>query len=51
MINLKDIKIRKFMSKSDVNIYDNAYGKMSWFYETWLSDVEGIRMLNNNSKK
>lgn len=39
------------LGKSDINIYDNAYGKMSWFYETWLSDVEGIRMLNNNSKK
>lgn len=39
------------LGKSDINIYDNAYGKMAWFYETWLSDVEGIRMLNNNSKK
>lgn len=38
------------LGKSDINIYDNAYGKMSWFYETWLSDVEGTRMLNNHSK-
>lgn len=37
------------LGKTDINIYDNLYGKMTWFYETWLSDVEGVKMLNSHS--
>lgn len=37
------------LGKTDITLYDNIYGKMSWFYDTWLSDVDGIRLLNSHS--
>ena len=39
------------LGKTDINIYDNDYGKMSWYYDTWLYNTEGVRMLNRSSRE
>lgn len=33
------------LRKSHINILDNKYGKLSSFYQTWLSDLSSIRYL------
>ncbi len=30
---------------SDLYWFDNSYGKNSSFYETWLSDLDGIKFI------
>jgi pyruvyl transferase EpsO len=31
----------------DVVGFDNSYGKLSGYYETWLADIEGLQMLRS----
>lgn len=33
------------LSKTDVTLFDNSYGKSSSFYHTWLEDVDGLRLM------
>ena len=33
------------LGKSDITLFDNSYGKSSSLYHTWLSDVEGLKMI------
>lgn len=33
------------LGKEDITLFDNNYGKSSSFYETWMSDVDGIKMI------
>ena len=32
------------LGKQDITLYDNSYGKSSSLYDTWLSDVEGMKL-------
>lgn len=33
------------LGKQDVTLYDNSYGKSSSLYDTWLSDVDGLKLI------
>ena len=37
--------ISVILGKRNITLYDNSYGKSSSFYDTWLRDVDGLRML------
>lgn len=33
------------LGKNDITLYDNNYGKSSSLYNTWLNDVEGLKLI------
>ena len=33
------------LGKTDVTLFDNSYGKSSSLYDTWLRDVDGLRLV------
>lgn len=33
------------LGKNNTVLFDNSYGKSSSFYKTWLSDVDGIKLM------
>jgi pyruvyl transferase EpsO len=39
------VAILSVLLEKSVNIIDNSYGKNSSFYNTWLSDVQGVKLM------
>jgi pyruvyl transferase EpsO len=35
------------LGKEDITLFDNSYGKSSSFFNTWLSDVEGVCLVKS----
>ena len=35
------------LGKTDVTLFDNTYGKSSSFYNTWLRDVDGLKLITS----
>ena len=33
------------LGKNDITLFDNSYGKSSSFYQTWLNNVEGLKLI------
>ena len=39
------------LGKDDITLYDNSYGKSSAFFDTWLNDVDGLRLVRSDGAK